>query len=121
MVEMLETVSEAVSIKSLSPNDDIARFYTNVVQPGTPLAIRISYERFPNLTFTCPPNRIPIVSDLSYRAANCDLNLGAPFRFRASVLTTHAPAPTSSSLCAPALRQTLSHLLTFWKTLSGTH
>ena len=51
------------------------------MQPGTPLATQISYERFPNLTFTCPPNRIPIVLDLSYRAANSEFDLGAHFRF----------------------------------------
>jgi len=81
MVEMFDTVSEAVSIKNFSPAEDLALFSTDVVRPGTPLATAISYERFPNITFTCPAGRIPIVLSLTYKAENCDFDLGAPFRF----------------------------------------
>ena len=84
MVEMFESLSEGVSLKNYSPNEDLALFYSNVVRPATPFATQTSYERFPNITFTCPANRIPIVLDLNYKAENCDLDLGAPFRFPCS-------------------------------------
>lgn len=81
MVEMFDTISEAVSLKNFSPNEDLSLFYASVVRPATPFATQTSYERFPNLTFTCPVDRIPVVLDLNYKAENCNLDLGSSFRF----------------------------------------
>ena len=78
---MFDTISEAVSLKNFSPNEDLSLFYASVVRPATPFATQTSYERFPNLTFTCPVDRIPVVLDLNYKAENCNLDLGSSFRF----------------------------------------